>query len=103
MSCHVSFLGIPNGHLAIVHVAAGEIVDAEVARRQINVLRSLLDGMPVVMRCRDGLASTVVGEGRDARYALDPQIDALPVLRLAMVPELPSVYFSRGAADLRAA
>jgi hypothetical protein len=61
------------------------------SRRQINVLRSLLDGMSVVMRCRDGWTSTFVGRIAMRARARCSGRRALPVLRLAMVPELPFV------------
>jgi len=70
-----------------VHVTPPDVIDPEIAQRQINVLRSLIDGMPVVMRCRNGSAWTVVGDRAVAHYALDPQIDVRPVLQLALAPE----------------
>ncbi len=91
MTSRVSFLETPNGHLMIVHGRWADVADRKAAEHRLRVLRTLLDGMPAVLRFREGSAVVVIGESPVGRYAHDARIELLPVLELTHASALSAV------------
>jgi hypothetical protein len=84
----VSFLETCDAPVVVVHVHPRDLLDTRGAARTQACVRSLLGGLDVVLRARFGERLLFGGDQRLYRYAVDPTVDALPILRLESWPAL---------------
>ncbi|MFN8205553.1 MAG: hypothetical protein U0S48_23595 [Solirubrobacteraceae bacterium] len=89
MSDNISLLSTPNGPVVIAHVAPTVLADELLARRTQRRLGAMLGDLPVVLRCRDGLAIAVCSDDDAARrHATSAEVDFLAVLEITAVSQL---------------
>ena len=84
----ISFVETCDAPVGILHVYPRDLLNTASAARTRAHVRSLLGGLDVVQRARVGEQVFFDGDQRLYRYAVDPMVDALPILRLESWPAL---------------
>ena len=84
----LSFVETCDAPVVIIHSHPRDLLDTVRAARTRAHVRSLLGGLDVVQRARVGEQVFFGGDQRLYRYAVDPTVDALPILRLESWPAL---------------
>jgi hypothetical protein len=82
----VRFFEGPNGAIVILDVTHQAVSNEIGATKLRGRLSRELGGCPVLLRCRIAGALCASGEPSLLRYALDPMIDALPLVGLDLDP-----------------
>lgn len=82
MSIEARMIESPNGAIAVADVQLGQIMDEAVARGLRRRLSMALGGTDAVLRCRHGDAVMVDGKDCLSRYAVDPMLSVLPVVKV---------------------
>lgn len=86
MPLHVRFIDTPEVPIVVVEVNASVLEDEVGAKRLCRSLGRTLGDLPVLLRSTDRQTVRFEGPSHLSRYALDPVVDAYPVLSI----ELPS-------------
>jgi hypothetical protein len=84
----ISFLETCDAPVGILHVHPRDLLNTAEAARTLARVRCLLGGMEVVQRARVGEQVFFGGDQRLYRYAVDPLVDTLPIVRLESWPAL---------------
>jgi hypothetical protein len=80
------FLDTPNGSVVVIDVRLPLLQDEVAAARLRRHISLRLGEQPVLLRCRHGNSFTFNGDPNLRRYAVDPAIDALPVVDIDLDP-----------------
>lgn len=84
----VRFIETPNGPIVVADTPPQLLIDDISATRLRKRLSRTLGEIPVLLRCRIGNSLSFNGDPNLQRHALDPMLDALPVVRIDLDPSL---------------
>jgi hypothetical protein len=87
MVLYAHFFESPNGPVVIAKAEPLTLMDSALADRIHRILTNRLGGMPVVLRCQLHDTFLLRGDRSLYRYAVDPAVDMLPLVRLDLEPK----------------